>query len=274
MKNKKLSTRYFIISFLITFCLVTLFSFLSLISNDSKQTDLPLSDEKKQYIPSSSHDMTVLLIGEGENRAYCLVKLSSQDRCIYAVSLPGEMPLKDRTLTQTQSYLGAQFLKDALSEKLEITVERYVRVEEKMFVKILDTLGALKLKTNEDVYSFENSFSLSKGEHILPFEKVIGVMKYNTENGEEYRLNLQTQLICEIFNQKINAEKIPVASDFFNMAINLVDTDISAFDFDLRLDFVNEFLKNPKAEALEIEFDENYNLSDSAKTLVKTHFGT
>ena len=116
-----------------------------------------------------------------------------------------------------------------------------------MFVKVLDTLGAMPLKTRDDIFSYEHSFSLSKGEHILPFEKVIGVMKHNTEQGENYRLNEQTKILCEIVNKKINLEKIPIPQEFFNMAINLVDTDITAFDFDLRRDFITAFLQNPKA---------------------------
>ncbi len=271
MKNN-LQRRYFLISFLITFCVVTLFSFLTLISNSSREVTAVKSDMPKNYIPTSSHDLTVLLIGEGEERGYCLVKLSSEEMKIFMISLPSQMMINSRTLSDTQTYGGAEFLKGELSAFLEIEIDRYVRVSEKMFVKVLDTLGAMPLKTENDIFSFENSFSLSKGEHILPFEKVLGVIKYNTENGEEYRLNRQTKVLCEIFNEKISTKKIPSAVEFFNFSVNLVSTDISAFDFDLRRDFTTEFLENGEAVALDVFIDEDFNLSESTKELIKTRF--
>ena len=272
MKNN-LNKRYFLISFLITFCLVTLFSFISLVSPD-KQTLTPAPDTPKTYTPTKTHDMTVLLIGEGKSKNYALLKASAEQNTLYLMSLPNQMKINDKTLSQTQEYLGAGYLKTTLNEHFGIEIDNFIRISEKTFVKVLDTLGAMPLKTSDDIFSYEHSFSLSKGEHILPFEKVIGVMKHNTEQGENYRLNEQTKILCEIVNKKINLEKIPIPQEFFNMAINLVDTDITAFDFDLRRDFITAFLENPKAVPLEMEFSEDYTLSDASKDLIKTHFGT
>ena len=271
MKNS-LKGRYFLISFLITFCIVTIFSFLTLVSNSSREVLNEQSGISKNYIPTSSHDLTVLLIGEGEGRGYCLVKLCSEEMKLYAISLPSQMKINSRSLSDTQTYGGARFLKDELSAFLGVEIDRFVRVREKMFVKILDTLGAMPLKTEDDIYSFENAFSLSKGEHILPFEKVLGVIKYDTEKGEESRLNRQTRVLCEIFNEKINDQKIPSAEDFFNMAVNLIDTDISVFDFDLRRGFADEFLKNGEAVALDVFTDDGFNLTDQSKSVIKARF--
>ncbi len=269
MKN---STRYFLISFLITFSAVTVLCFLTLISGGESEVGKTQENVPKGYIPAKSHNLNALLIGEGEGRQYALIHLDAEKMTAQIVSLPAEMPLFEKTLSETQTYGGANLLKTELSKFLDVEIQRYIRVDEQVFVKIMDTLGAVKLKTERDIFEFDKGFSLSAGEHILPFEKVVGVIKYDTEGGEVNRLNRQSAVLCEIINQKLTAEKIPSPLDFFNLCVNLISTDISAFDFDTRRDFIAEFLKNGSAEALEIECDESFNLSDETMLVIRENF--
>ena len=276
MKNKNLRVRYFLISFLITFTLVTMFGVLSFFSSSDRQVSNTKDDIEKGYTPSKAQDITFLLIGEGEEeKQYSLMHFSSSDMALYVVSLPNKMVLDSKTLSGTQSYGGAKFLCEKLSEHTGCVIDRYIRINKRGFISILDDMDSVYLQTEEDIHYYSAdgySFSLSKGEHILPAEKVYNVMRFNTQGGEEDRLNKQTRVLCEIVNQKLKKDKIDDAKDFFNVVVNIVDTNITAFDFDGRLNSAEEFLRNGKAVAVDISITEDFSLSEETKEKITLLF--
>lgn len=276
MKNKSLKRRYFLISFLITFTVVTIFGFVSFFSAAKKEVLKGQEGVKKDFVASPTQDMTFLCIGEGDSeKQYALMRFCAKDMALYIISLPSEMSLGEKTLSQTQSYLGAQFLCQGLSENLGVEISHYIRIDRRGFVSILDEMGSVYLTTENDIHYYSPDgygFSLSKGEHILPAEKVYNVMRFDNADGEKYRLNRQSKVLCDVINQKLKSEKIPDAVEFFNMTVNIVDTNISVFDFDVRIEAVKEFLKNGKAVAVEVDFDENFSLTDECRQKITLLF--
>lgn len=276
MKNKNLKTRYFLISFLITFTIVTLVGVFSFFSGENRDVLNTHSDIPKTYSPNKVHDITVLLIGQGENsRAYSLLKFSAEDMVARIISIPSEMKIENESITQIQSFGGAEFLLEKLGEYLNVKIDRFVKINSRAFKSALDSMGSVYLTTENDIHYYAPdgfSFALSKGEHILPAEKVYNVMRFDTQGGEELRLNGQSEILCKIINQKLCGEEKINETDFFNLIINVVDSNVSVFDFDKRLEAVKHFLKNGKAVAESVNITEDFSLSDECREKISLLF--
>lgn len=262
MKNKNIGARYFLISFLITFTLVTLFGVLSFFGTSTSDV-IKTESEIEKPSPTTLKSFTALLIGEGENeRAYSVLHFSEKDGEVHVFSLPEKMNLGERNISETQKYGGAQSLCTELSNALGIEIDAYIRINKRGFIKLLDTTDVLYLSTEREVNYFSPdgyTFSLSKGEHILSFEKVYDAMRFFSEDISE-KMAFQSKVICEIITQKINSEKLPDPTDFFNLAVNIVDTNINAFDFATYEPSIRAFSQNPKANVVEINFGEDFSI--------------
>ena len=274
MRNKNIGARYFLISFLITFTLVTLFGVLSFFGSPTNDVIKTESDVEKPS-PTTLKSFTALLIGEGESeKAYSILHFSEKDGAVHVFSLPEKMSLGERNISDTQKYGGAQSLCEQLSNVLEIEIDAYVRINKRGFIKLLDTTDVLYLSTERDVNYFSPdgyTFSLSKGEHILSFEKVYDTMRFFSENISE-KMNFQSKVICDIITQKITNEKLPDPTDFFNLAVNIVDTNINAFDFATYEPSIRTFLENPKANVVALNFDGDFSILDEEMNKISLLF--
>ena len=265
-KNKKMGVRYFILSFLITFSLVTLIALavLSNILNPAPAQKITDDVPKMEHNYTDSDSITVLCIGysrkEPQTAYYSLIKLDAPNKRVLITSIPAETKLGDKTLAETASYSGSAAATDTLAKTLDVKIDRYLRIEENSFSSIVDSLGAVTVDLENAVEHYdENGFldySMNKGRHVFFGEKLCGLIRYSGKDGVE-RANEQSEILASLFSQRLKAGKYDDPQKIFETVVNSSESNINVFDFENRRAAIEQIVKDKDFSFTVIPFSEN-----------------
>ena len=250
MKKKNLHFRFFILSFLLTFGIVTAAGFLLLMSFlHPRPVQETVSD-----IPKARRDadesFTVLAVGytrqEPQNAVFFLFRLDAPTWTLRVAALDPETVIDTRsgreTVAETLTYAGASGLKERLAEVLQIPVGRVIRMEESGFASLIDRAGAVRLTLTESVEHIDENgvtdFLLGAGERLLTGEKLCGVIRYGN------RLSLSAEAFGSALRQ-IAAGGESDAEALFSLVCDLSDSDLSVMDFAARRSVLTDCLTDP-----------------------------
>ncbi|MCJ8343905.1 LCP family protein [bacterium] len=195
---------------------------------------------------------TILVLGkEDRNRAdtiiLCHVFLDTGK--VHLLSLPRDtrVPLlKDGEvildkLNHTYRWGGLAMLKDSLTRFLHIKIDHSIVVDLKLFKKIIDTLGGVKLEVLRDLYYVDKAGGLTidikKGLQILNGKNAEGYVRYRADGlGDLGRIKRQRKFI-HAFEQRLrdlfsfrwkNIAFIGRLPHFFVSLFKDVETDLNA----------------------------------------------
>lgn len=275
-KNKKMGVRYFVLSFLITFSVVTLIALavLSRVLNPAPAQNITENVPKMEHNYTDSDSITVLCIGysrkQPQTAFYSLIKLDAPNRRVLITSIPADAKLGEKTLTETASYSGSATATDTLAKAFDVKIDRYLRIEETAFSSIVDTLGAVTVDLENAVEHYdENGFlaySMNKGKHVFFGEKLCGLIRYSGRDETE-RANAQSEILASLFSQRLEAGKYDDPQKIFETVINSSETNINVFDFENRRAAIEQIVKDKDFSFTTIPFSSNEDNTPSEEYL-------
>lgn len=119
----------------------------------------------------------------------------------------------------------------AALEKNAVSVSRYVLITEDNFVSLIQTLGAVDMMLEKD-FAFAGDdlkYTFDAGRIAMNADALLQYMKF-ASSGDEL-LRLQSEAAAAIIRTHFVQENTEKGEEFFSRIINLVKTDISAFDY-------------------------------------------
>lgn len=144
----------------------------------------------------------------------------------YSLETPtGEMTVSEIFSGQSMSVLAASF-----SSK-HINIKKYVHITEENFRRLMSKLGTVSVEIN-GYYEFNIDavkYTFSPGTQNMTSDILLKYMKF-ARTGEE-ALRLQANAVAAVFRQHFTSENFSKGEKFFSELINLVDTNITAFDY-------------------------------------------
>ncbi len=123
-----------------------------------------------------------------------------------------------------------QDIAEGLANK-SIPIAKYVMVTEDSFISLLQKLGPVDIVL-ENGYDFTDGavrYTYSAGAVSMAAEAMLSYMK-SASVGDDL-LRLQANAAAAIIRTHFTAENVDKGEDFFSTLINLVDTDITVFDY-------------------------------------------
>ena len=275
-KNKKMGVRYFLLSFLITFSVVTLIALavLSNLLNPAPAHNITDNVPKFEHNYTDSDSITVLCIGysrkQPQTAYYSLLKLDAPNKRVLVTSIPADTKIGEKTLTETASYSGSAAATEALAKALDIKIDRYLRIEETSFSSIVDTLGAVTIDLENAVEHYdENGFldySMNKGRHVFFGERLCGLIRYSGKDETE-RANAQSAILASLFSQRLESGKYDDPQKIFETVINSSESNINVFDFENRRAAIEQITKDKDISFVTISFAANEDKTPSEEYL-------
>ena len=265
--KKRMGLRFFVLSFLATFSMITLVGFLVLLRvlNPAPAQSITENIPKIEHTFKDSDSMTVLAIGysrkDPQRSYYSLIRLDAPSGRVYITTVPAETKIDElegrQTLSEISAYSGSVSLLEKLETAFNLTIDRYLRIEESSFISLVDELGAVTYDCPKRVeYHDENGFlaySMDKGKHVFFGEKLSGLIKYSGENETE-RANEQSNILCSLFSQRLSSGKYDDLQTVFELLLAGCESSINAFDFEARRAALEQITKDKDIEFIAVPF--------------------
>lgn len=198
------------------------------------------------YQPQAQDTLTLLVIGvdnANEPQDFLLLRFNPQYGQVPLTLLPVEtaVTLNGRGVTLGQAYRtgGGTQAKDALSRRLGIVIDRYSALSRDMFITIADKVGTVAYTLPYDVSYNRDGFeiNLAAGKRRLDGQDVADLFGYpEFKNGAIGKSEFIGALVEEIINQNLDTANEDVSPGLFRLAVNLVNTDLTYTDYELRRD--------------------------------------
>lgn len=274
MANKKrMGLRFFVLSFLLTFSLITLVGFLVLmrVLNPTPAQSITENLPKISHTFTDSDSITVLAIGysrkDPQTAYYSLIRLDAPNQRVLVTSIPADTVIGERegqkTLSQISAYSGSSLLVDKLSTALDVKIDRYLRIEESAFSSLVDELGAVTYDCPKDVKHYDESgflaYAMSKGKHVLFGEKLAGLIKYSGEDEIE-RANEQSNILASVFSQRLSSGKYDDFETVFELLMASGESSINAFDLEARRAAFEQITKDKDLSFVAVPFCSEQNV--------------
>ena len=190
----------------------------------------------------------LVLCSDGEELTFSqLVGVDIAGKRIRIKPLPSDYIL---TLPSGESSLGEVFRKESLSvlaasfASRNINIKRYVHVTEDGLRRLLSNLGTVGVEVTGS-YEFNIDavkYTFSPGMQNMSSDTLIKYMKHS-EKGEA-ALRLQANVSAAVFRQYFTKENLNRGESLFSTLINLVDTNITAFDYNGALPVLSALLSD------------------------------
>lgn len=206
---------------------------------------------------SDENSMNFLLIcGDSDkNIAFCdVVCVSMAENVIRVKPVSPELTLQfgggDYPLSELYKMSSATSVKEALNQR-GMNICRQISVSETNFKMIMQKLGAVSVVLKSDVkFSVDAiTYTYAAGVQTMTSDALLKYMKYSA-SGDEL-LSVQAEALAQVLRTYFTAELINKGEDYFATLINLVDSDISAFDYTQNRAGLAEFLaKHPPVNVI------------------------
>ena len=203
-----------------------------------EETTASLSEENENPVQMGefSEALTFLaLCSDGDELTFCqLVSVDIAGSKVRIKPLPldytlklnsGDMPLGEIFGKESLSVLAASF------SSRGINVKKYVHVTEDNFIRLMSKLGAVSVEITGN-YEFNVDavrYTFTPGVQNMTSDTLLKFMKL-AQTGEA-ALRLQGGVTAAIFRQHFTKDNFNRGESFFSTLINLVDTNITAFDY-------------------------------------------
>ena len=239
--ERKLAVRYFCIAFAGAFFLLSLMVMATVLwSQPYQKPQLPQTNGSI-YLPTAEDAITALIIGappeEGPPQTYMVMDFRPQQGQIPLVTLSGNTQVtykgKPQLLSDIYAVGGEGAVKIALNESFGIMVDRYAIVPEEGFIKIVNLIGVTGYRLPQALQYTQGSITvtLGKGVQQIDGKKAYYLATYPDKN-EAARCRTVSALAQEAINQHMDLIASPLAQRLFTSVINLMETDITVYDYE------------------------------------------
>ena len=246
--------RGFFLAFSITLLLLSLMMVLTVMAVQPTMPQANNASSRQEYVyrPVASDSLTMVVIGLGESGAsdFLLIRFNPQYGQVPLVLLPANTAVTRQgtgmTLLQAYEQGGGNAVKEALSERLGIVIDRYAALNREIFIRIADQTGNVLFDLPQPIiYERPDGYSvnLPTGQRRLDGQDIADIFACPSfEDGQLGRARILGNLVAAIINQNLDAASDAFSSSLFKLAVNLVDTDVTSADYELRrqaADFVS-----------------------------------
>ena len=242
MKDKD-SARLFILSFMLTLFIVSLmYLFMTVTVHPHAPPERQIAAEEA-YIPREEDALTLMFFGTqipgGVAETYILLRFDPVRRRILVVPFLPQTEISYAGGNETLAYLyrfgGAQYASDALSEYLQIQIDRFVRISMSNFILAANVVGRVEYEIEEEMTLIEGDavITLNPGLQLLDGRMIATIVTQPGLTPEE-RAALTGKLAAAGINQRIDIVRSTLIDAVFERIINLIDTNISFIDYEQR----------------------------------------
>lgn len=171
---------------------------------------------------------------------------------ILFVGLPNTMILGEENKKAEAIYKegGITELTSAAEYSLDINIDRFVKMDSKAFGRLVDMVGGASYVIPGGVEGFSDSAE----EQFLGSEDMEKLISYGGySGGETQRISTAASIICAMINQA-NGERLAAnLDDMYEELIDMVDSDISAMDYNDSKEAIQFMLKYSGGAVIESE---------------------
>nr|WP_276538545.1 LCP family protein [Dehalobacterium formicoaceticum] len=163
-----------------------------------------------------------------------LVFLDKEQKSVGVLSIPRDTyvnivgkNLKTK-INHAHAYGGIEMTKDTVEEFLDIKIDRYVDMNFKGFVKLVDALGGIEVDVEKRMYKPSENINLKKGEQKLNGEQALAYVRFRDDGkGDLGRVERQLKFISILADRLTSLNtlwKIPQLVGIFQ---DNVETDLA-----------------------------------------------
>ncbi len=201
--------------------------------------------EEDEYKAKPEDDATILFILDtndtSDKNTYLLLRTLVDKKQFVVVTLANDtiVDYKNNKSTVDNLYYngGVPAIKTAISESLNIEIDKYIKLNDESFIKICDILGGVTYYIPEGIKNF------NVGMQYLSSEKIMTFLSYKNMQ-EDQRVFAVNGLVSEMLKQTIGERLAEILKDSFFKLIDIMETDISSIDFNNGKDAVAHVFKN------------------------------
>lgn len=127
---------------------------------------------------------------------------------------------------------GVSQLVLAVSEYMDIEIERYLVGDEKSFINLVKYMGDVEIDVKESISYTHNglSYIIDKGVQVMTPDMLLKYVVYLSDDTEKYNENLRT-LFAQFAKILFDVDSSQQVQDNFGSVIGYFETNISALDF-------------------------------------------
>jgi len=249
MKWQRSSFFLFTISFLISLgILVSVMAVVLSVSARNRGPEAPAGStdlSAQGYRPSEEDGFRVLIIYAEKETAKGFAVLSADPMAakVTLLSLPGELNTeldgRSGTLFSQDAYAGSAQALGADQELLGLKIHRWIRVERRGAVNMIDALGGMEWEFSEPLNT--RRLSVPVGRHLLDGETVLALIEAR-ESGEP--LPDTIHVAASLLGQRLTQSLLNIGDWFFQVLVSNTQGNISQFDYQGHKKMLRWYLTN------------------------------
>ena len=206
----------------------------------TSQAAAPYTDENALNFLAMCVDKTDVILCE-------LISVSVSENALRIKPVSPEISLEYGGNTMSLQELFESYSVKAVCEALEARntrIDRWVVIDEHSFKTMMKSLGEVAVFLEKDVSYVVDSitYTLNAGTRNMTSETLLNYLKYAGQ-GDELAL-VQAQAVATVISTHFTVENLEKGEKFFSTLINLVDTNINAFDFNNSYSTIYDFIQN------------------------------
>ena len=253
-KKRKSSASVFLITILITLVLVggtAIFIYTRYVSPKPKPNTSSSSSGYIPFVPDETQNQTILFILDAGNTPtddiFLLARFLPTQKQLILVPISGQTFSQINTTKSTvyDFYRTGGSLKavEAVENSTNIRIERYMKFDSEAFNSLVDIFGGVNYNIPYDMI-YNNTVTgesvvLREGRQPLDGIRLRWLMTFPTyQEGEDYRQKVVGSAITDMINQSLSERLENILDISFKNVINSVDTNVTAYDYNLRKDAI------------------------------------
>ncbi|GAW93852.1 LCP family protein [Calderihabitans maritimus] len=203
----------------------------------SGEEDFPPQTEEPGLPP-----INVLILGldtrenqkePGRTDAIMVARIDPEKPGIYLVSIPRDTRVKIKgswdKINAAYVYGGIDLARRTVEEFLDITIDHYVIVDFRGFVRLVDLVGGIDLEVPVRMYYPPEGIDLQPGYQTLNGEDTLAYARYRyTKEGDIGRAKRQQQVLELLLRKLLRLQSLSKLPGMIKIAREYVETDLSA----------------------------------------------
>lgn len=245
MHEKRITTRYFLLSFAIGFLVLSVTAMLVVlyIPPQMSTEEYAPADEQGAYLPQNSDSKNFLAVisspeAAPEDDLFVLLRFDPVRGQLPVSVLPAgalfQTGPQSVSLGSVYRAIGTKPAAERITEELGIAIHHTVRLSRQNTVELVDRLGGVRYTAKKPISLSGESMQadIPAGENVLSGELFYNLLSYRGyEGGEAERCLMAAELVAAAINGSDGMFFGPEGDAAFKWFVNTVDTDINAVSY-------------------------------------------
>lgn len=201
---------------------------------------------------TGEYALAAVVVSDDKSAVYCaqLICVDLASKTVRVVPVDVLSDFSGQSFAAFAKNASGDEIKQVLSSRYNIEVNRYLILTETKYKSVFRTLGDITLNIPDDVvYDADNMFlELPRGENVLSAEKVHKYMRYISENFDgEKAAHRHAEICSAAFESFFTAANFSDADNLFAKLVNCFSSDITIVDYTNSKEQIGSLVpQNPK----------------------------